>query len=296
MNNQLYIVITDFNGFSQTRCCLDALRKSYYRNFSVILVDHGTTEETKNAVGKCYPEVIRITGSPDLWWAGATNVGIRYSLGRGAQVVMLLNSDCYVTPETIGELLDIWGGGQKTIIAPVQRDLETGKIHTITPMCMLSIGFPAMSGPKKMAKYSSEMRTIATNIIAGGRGVLIASSAFADIGLLDEESLPHYWADHDFYLRAKKNNWSLCISTKAIVDVDGRRTTIAENLDKMSFGRWIDSLRDFRSHRNIAHVCKLFKKHYPIKRLYFIGVFLYTVRYLILFLFFKVKKLISSCG
>jgi len=291
---QLYIVITDFNGFSQTRCCLDALRKSYCQNFSVILVDHGTTEETMIGVGKYYPEVVRITGSPDLWWAGATNVGIRYSLGRGAQVVMLLNNDCYVTPETIGELLDIWGKKQKAIIAPVQRDLETGKISTINPRCMLLIGFPAMSGPKKMTKNWYEMRTIPANIIAGGRGVLIDSSAFDDIGLLDEESLPHYWADHDFYLRAKKNNWSLCVSTRAFVDIDDRRTTISENIDKMSFGQWIDSLYNFRSHRNIAHVSEFFKKHYPVKKLYLIGVFFYTVRYLIVFLLLKGKKLIFS--
>ncbi len=109
--NKIHIIIPVFNGWPQTKVCLDALRASSYRDLEIIVVDHGSTDETKKALPAEYPEVVHLLGEPTLWWTGATNLGIRTATNRGAGTIMLLNNDCYVTPETIERLM---AHGQRT--------------------------------------------------------------------------------------------------------------------------------------------------------------------------------------
>jgi len=286
----LFIVITDFNGFQQARNCLEALRKNVFQDFTVVVVDHGTTSETQQALERDYPDVVRIVGTPELWWTGATNLGIRHALSCGAELVMLLNNDCYVTPETIGELIELWRENSQSVIAPVQRDWKTGDILSITPRSCFLMGFPTIPGPKTLTEAMYAQRLLPTRLIIGGRGVLIPASIFQEIGLFDERNLPHYGADHDFYLRAATRKWPFYVAARAIVDIDNTRTSIAGNLSEMSFREWWLSLFNQRSHRSVTHAIALFKNHYPIKKIYLIGVLFYATRYLIVFFWQKIKQ------
>lgn len=289
----MHIIITDFNGFSQTEHCLDALRASFFQDFTVVVVDHGTSDETRKGLAGKYPEVVRLPGSPDLWWAGATNLGIRHALDNGAETILLLNNDCYVTPETIGELVELQRIHGPAIFAPVQRDWQSGTITTIIPRCLFLLGFPSLSVPGRLTPELLARRLLPTGIIAGGRGALVHASIFCDIGLFDEKYLPHYWADHDFYLRARKKGYMLFIVARVSVNIDNSRTTMADNPGRLTMRQWIQSLKDIRSHRNLIHVTELFKRHYPVKHLYIVGVILYTGRYLVVYLIRRIVFLFN---
>ena len=280
----LHIVITDFNGFAQTRRCLDALRASRFQDFTAVVVDHGTTDETKTRLGSEYPEVVRIEGSADLWWTGATNLGVREALARGADTVMLLNNDCYVTPDTVEILVALAQGQPDSILAPIQRDLASGKITAISVRSRLGLGFPTVPGPRHLTPKMIQARLLPVQLIAGGRGVIIPAGAFAEIGLFDEKQLPHYGADHDFYLAARKRGIQLYVATQAFVNVDNTRTTTAETPEQLSFSEFLDTFTNTRSHRNLRDVTALFRKHYPIPHLHMAGVFLYLSRYTVIYL------------
>lgn len=286
MTSKNFIVITDFNGIEQTRKCLLSLEKSKCNEFQVILVDHGTDGKTELEI-KNHPSVIRLTASPDLWWAGATNVGIRYAISKGAKTIILLNNDCYVESDTIKELLICHVEKPKAIISSIQCDWPSKKINLITPKSCLLFGFPMRPGSEN-SPPAKEVKFISANLIAGGRGTLIPAGVFDKIGILDEVNLPHYWADHDFYFRAKKSGIELLISPRSFVSIDSTRTSIAADTEFLDFRKFIDTLFNTNSHRNIKHVSALFKKHYPIKSLYRIGVFLYTSRYILVYLLQRV--------
>lgn len=290
----MFIVITDFNGFSQTRLCLEALRASYFQSFTIIVVDHGTSCETEDNLIAKYPEVVRLSGAPDLWWTGATNLGVRYALDHGAEVVMLLNNDCYVTPDTIGELIALWKANKTAIFAPIQRAWQSGEIITITPGSLLFLGYPCLPGPRQLTPAMQTKQLLSTQLIAGGRGALIPASVFRTNGLFDEIHLPHYWADHDFYLRARRHGVLLYIATRAYIDIDNSRTTTADNAGRLTFNQWLKSLHSIRSHRNLVHVTNLFKRHYPLKHAYMLGVALYTARYFIMYLLRRIIFLFNE--
>ena len=91
---------------------------------------------------------------------------------------------------------------------------------------------------------------------------------FTLLGLFDEEQLPHYGSDHDFYLRARRHGIPLYVATRAFVNIDNTRTTLADNPGTLSPAEFLHSLRSIRSHRNLRDVTALFRKHYPIPSLF----------------------------
>jgi len=285
----IYVVIADFDGWQQTKVCLHSLERSSYGNFRVIVVDHGLSDETARGLAD-YPSCTRISAEPSLWWAGATNVGIRAAIEDGAQYIMLLNNDCYVTESTIEKLVEKFDGTTEKIIAPLQISAQTGEEFAGKVTTCFALGFPTLVLPWAKDLHGQSEGLVSTNLIVGGRGVVIPCSVFNEVGLFDEANLPHYGADHDFYLRCRQANVQLAIAPDAIVSIDETKTTVAKNLQDMTFSQFISSFRDTRSHRNLEMLTILFKRYYPIKSLYFIGVFLNVLRYFLSYLFARIVR------
>jgi GT2 family glycosyltransferase len=72
----IFIVIPVHNRRDFTRECLLSLRKQTYKNFKVIIVDDGSMDGTGDMIEKDFPEVIPLKGDGELWWTGATNMGV----------------------------------------------------------------------------------------------------------------------------------------------------------------------------------------------------------------------------
>jgi GT2 family glycosyltransferase len=292
--SNIFVVITDFNGYQQTRRCLEALLSSSFLDFQTVIVDHGTTNQTANGLERDFPECLRISASSDMWWAGAVNVGVRYALSQDASAVILLNNDCYVEFSTIEVIVSECLVHQDSIIAPVQKDLGSGKISSITPGSCLLLGFPTRPGPLKLTTELKSRPLLPTTLIVGGRGVIIPSAVFKALGLFDELELPHYGADHDFYFRARSLGVNLYVSTRAFVGIDDARTSSAKNSGELSRREFFDTLVSIRSHRSFTQISALFRKHYPIKRLYMVGVFLYEVRYVSVYIANRISNFLND--
>ena len=281
---RIYVIIPVLNRWHQTKTCLQHLKSSTHKNFEVIIVDHGSTDGTAHELHKLYPEVIHIIANMSLWWSGATNIGIREAIKRGAKTIMLLNNDCYVTPDAIEKLAAHSARAGGSVVAPVQRSYQTGRLFNPYVTTCFLLGFPTLAAPWRAWSPPHSPEIVPVKLIIGGRGTLVPVSVFEKIGILDEINLPHYGADHDFYLRCQKHGIPLYISTDATVHVDEVRSTLASKLGQLNFKQFMDSLTNRRSHRNIHDLRNLFKKHYPIKNLYMLGVGLNFLRYAITYI------------
>jgi GT2 family glycosyltransferase len=228
-----------------------------------------------------------------LWWAGATNLGVQWALDHGAAFVMLLNNDCYLPPEAIDGLMSHAAETPNAVIAPVQRDYRTRETLVSYAGTLFLLGFPTLVPFGSRSIDTTVRRLIPTKIILGGRGVVIPAAVFRSVGLFNDIELPHYGADHDFYLRCRKANIPLFIAAACSIFVDSERTTLAGNSDGMGYKGLVRALSDRRSHRNIRDLSALFRLHYPIKPLYFVGVTLNVSRFLLIILWHRIRRLFS---
>lgn len=285
------VVIPVFNRWPQTARCLAALAQTRGLRPRIYVVDHGSTDDTAAALAAEFPEVIRVAGTSDWWWAAATNAGIERARAEGATHIMLLNNDCTVRPDTLPCLLRHLQHPAETVVAPLQVALENGRVAPYKVRTALALGFATLRDPWPLPARGLLQPV---RLIMGGRGVLIPVEVFARIGLLDAAHLPHYAADHDFYLRARKAGITLAVATDARVDVDNSGTTLAARYPDLSLGAFLRTLRERRSHRNLTDLRALFRKHHPVPGLYWTGVFLSTARYVTFYALRRTLRLITG--
>jgi GT2 family glycosyltransferase len=201
---------------------------------------------------------------------------------------MLLNNDCYVEAGTIASLKSHMARAGEAVIAPVQRSLQSSKVLTRRMTSCFLLGFPTLVLPGRHLYRPEEHLLFRTKLISGGRGVLIPASVFVKTGLLNESDLPHYGSDHDFFLRCRKLGIPLYIASDAIVDIDDSTTTLAARYGEMPFSRFLATLKERRSHRNLPELTALFRLHYPIPGLYPLGVAFNLWRYTLVYVIARI--------
>jgi GT2 family glycosyltransferase len=84
------IIIPNYNGAKHLPTCLDALRRQTRRDFYVIVVDDGSTDESRSLLARFYPEVQVIALPENRGLAAAVNAAFHAS---GGEYVVLLNND-----------------------------------------------------------------------------------------------------------------------------------------------------------------------------------------------------------
>jgi GT2 family glycosyltransferase len=257
---------------------------STYGNHQVIVVDHGPEEEQARALRARFAAVAWVRGDPSQWWAGATNVGTRAALAQGVQYVMWLNGDCCLRPGTLTTLVRHLERAGEAIVSPVQKDAYDGRILSLGAGYCFTLGF--VTCERRGRPSVNALQPV--RLVAGGRGALIPARVIERVGLLDEGHLPHYYADHDFYLRCRAQGVQLYVASDAAVLVDRTTTTSASDPGSLTLAEFRCTLRDPRSHRNIAYLNAFFRKHYPLAPLYRIGTWLNIARYAVVYVLRRV--------
>ena len=112
VSKKVFIIIINFNGWPDTKECLESLNKltsSQDVNFEVILIDNGSREPFDYAQGiKNKFSELKITpifNEENLGFAGANNQGIKLALENDADYVLLLNNDTTVEPDFLTKLV-----------------------------------------------------------------------------------------------------------------------------------------------------------------------------------------------
>jgi GT2 family glycosyltransferase len=262
----IYIVIPVFNRWQFTQPCLQSLREQTYRNFKVIVVDHGSTDGTSEYINKEFPEALVLLGNESMWWTAATNLGVKYAIEHKADFVLTLNNDLIVKPNYLQILHSLITQHPKAIIGSAVADIKQ-------PTHIVFVG-------SKWNKYSpvialDDFETIRkTNDLLecdllAGRGSLIPIQVFKEIGLFDEHSFPHYAADEDFSLQCKKKGYKLLIALNAMVLSEVGATGLKSTHQKKNINYWKDLFFSQKSAVNLKRRWYWAKKHGSIPPLYF---------------------------
>ena len=104
------VIIPNLNGETYIRACLDSLRRQERKDFTVIVVDNGSTDESPRVIREEYTEVILIELDRNYGFCRAVNEGIRAS---HTEYVILLNNDTQAAPGFVGKLLEAMEGREQ---------------------------------------------------------------------------------------------------------------------------------------------------------------------------------------
>jgi GT2 family glycosyltransferase len=290
----LYAVVTVYNNWDQLAKCVDTLTNSDLVTVRLVVVNHYPADHSKELIVPEPHSITIIQRDSNLWWVGAMNVGIQYAIDHGAEFLMLLNSDTFITNRESEKLLHACQQKEHAIVAPKQVDLESGNVtFSYATDCYL-LGFPIINASTWVQKLSAynKRNEIRTQMIIGGRGVIIPVSIFKKVGLFDEKHLPHYGADNDFYIRCRRAGIPLIVKMDCTILVDSNTSSMATRLGTMNFSRFVRSLTSRRSHRSYQSLVPLYRKYYPVPGMYLVGYSLNIARYTMVYLFARLGQIL----
>lgn len=95
-NTNIYIIILNWNGKKDTLECLESVQKINYSNYSIIVADNGSTDDSIAAIRSAYPDIFILENGENLGFAEGNNRAITYALDHGAEAVVILNNDTIV--------------------------------------------------------------------------------------------------------------------------------------------------------------------------------------------------------
>jgi len=208
----LYIVTPVFNRKKFTVNYLNSLRNQVFKDFKIIIIDDGSTDATSEIIQDQFPEVILLKFTGELWWAEATNIGVKHAISLGASYIMTMNDDTLMESCFLQKMMNIASDNPEVILGAIGVHADTGSI--------IDGGWNINW---KTAKYENKLHSLKIEDrhglhsvnVAPGRSLLIPVSVFKKIGFYDSKNFPQAVADFDFTIRAFNHGFKIFCSYDA---------------------------------------------------------------------------------
>jgi GT2 family glycosyltransferase len=197
---QIGVVIPAWNAIEYTLACLDSLARLRYPRFSVVVVDNGSQDGTREQVQASHPAVTVVRNERNMGFAYACNQGMDAVFGDGADYAFLLNNDTLVAPDLLSQLVAI----AETlpcagILGPKICYASQPETPWFTGMRFRLPVYIVRTQPRHQVQSDVPVPVD----FVSGCGMLISRQLFRKIGGLNQDYFMYY-EDLDYCLSAKK--------------------------------------------------------------------------------------------
>lgn len=214
------IVITSLNGAEVLPVCLDALYKTKWDDFDVILVDNGSTDNTSEVVKKGWPEVKIIRSERNLGFAGGNNLGIKAARGDW---IILLNDDTETAPDWLNALNEAAAKYPNAGILGCKLLYPGGEIIQHAGGFIEPNGLTGHFGYEE--KDQGQYDDVRSCDYITGAAMAISRKTIETVGILDPGYFPIYFEEIDYCTRAKKASFDVLYIPDARIIHHESRTT-----------------------------------------------------------------------
>jgi len=196
----VYIIIPVHNRKATTLHCLQHLQQQGdLERYQVVVVDDGSTDGTAEAIRQHYPQVHLLQGDGNLWWAGATKLGMEYAYEQGAEYLVWLNDDTLPERRTLAKLLSFCAAHPQAIVA---SQCYWDDVFTY--------GGQIRRRLQQIPHYASPGDINPCDALDGNL-VCIPRAVVDDIGYPLSQQIPHYGSDNMYTWLAKQAGYELCL-------------------------------------------------------------------------------------
>jgi len=249
---KIWICIPVFNRIEFTLKCLATLKAQTFRNVTVVICDHGSTDNSTERINQEFPDVVVLNADSSLWWTGAMNLCVDYVLQHADMddTLLTLNNDTELPPDYLAVFAELSAKYPHAVLTSVTHDIATGK--------QVSVGHRQnwLTAKAKAVTFEKDHLPGNDNVVevthASGRGTLFPVAVFQQLGLYDEQHLPHYGADYDFSHKARRAGFPIyvCSDCKVFSYVDATGMTAVRN--QFSLKSFINYFTSIRSPANLT--------------------------------------------
>lgn len=198
------VVVINWNGPDDTLNAHASLIASRFANWRLVIVDNASIDDSVARLSGLGEKVVLVESARNLGFAGGCNLGIATSRKLGANYVFLLNNDAWVTPDTLGHLVEAAQSlGDRAAIGAVVRYADgSPQFHgTVKSRWGHSIW---LQPSEERLRASPDL--IPTDFIMGA-ALLMPMAAIDAVGDFDERFFLNY-EEMDWCYRADKRGFA----------------------------------------------------------------------------------------
>ena len=232
---RLAAVVLNFGTPDDTFLAVRSLLLSSHAPDDLIVVDNDTSDDCRTALDPFGQRVRFIASGSNRGFSGGMNLGIREALARGAERVLLVNSDVILPHDAL-----------KTLNAELDRHRRAGIAGPVVvarhaPDSVATMGMDYSKTTGRMRHRSVGHRFTGTSTGAdtvdgvSGCLMLVKREVFAAIGLLDEDYFFGF-EDLDFCLRARASGFATIVARNSAVLHEGGKSIGAGSPRRFYFG------------------------------------------------------------
>lgn len=217
MKQDVAIVLVNFNGYQDTKECVDSLLKIKTTiNYTIIVVDNGSTKRDEDIITYIKEHAEYLDTGMNSGFSGGNNIGINYAIEHGAEYILLLNNDTVVLPDFLDNLME---GIDK------YRNLGAliGKIHYFSEPDVLWYAGGSVDLLKgKVSQHGMGKKDIGQYDVSKEVGfvtgcmMLIPTAVIKHIGVLDEKFFL-YSEDLEYSLRISKFGYKMYYNPTSVI-------------------------------------------------------------------------------
>jgi len=191
------VIIVNYNGKEFIGECLDSVLASSYKDFEIIVVDNGSTDNSVKFIKESTGSRVKLIESPkNLYFTGGCNLGAKNAKG---DFLFFLNSDAIIDQSCLRELVNFVKGHPNYLVQPkILFYQEKKSIDNVGGHYFFGFGFAVGRGEKDKGQYDKNKQYDYVN----GTAFMTARDFFWQLGGFDER-FRYFYEDVDLSLRAK---------------------------------------------------------------------------------------------
>jgi GT2 family glycosyltransferase len=206
------VIIANYNGAEYLRDCLSSLGAQTFRDFEVIVVDNGSTDDSLALIKREFSWAKVIPLDSNTGFAAGNNVGIAAS---SAQFIATLNNDTIVGDEWLAALHEAALSDENVGMVASKIFLgKEGKELDSAGMLVYPDGMSRQRG--RGATDEGQFDTGEEVLFPSACAALYRREMLDAIGLFDEDFFS-YCEDSDLGLRARLAGWKAVLAPRAVV-------------------------------------------------------------------------------
>jgi GT2 family glycosyltransferase len=211
---KLALVTVNWKQDDLTKLCLKSLQESTRKPDLIVVVNNEASEESSSAIKKDFPGITLINKKDNTGFTGGYNTGIAEAVKQNMEMILLLNNDTEVLPDTLKNFMtaeaynpdaEMFGATQI-----LKEDDSTGPFHY----------FRWNNGKVKFAGHNRDTASTKGEVFLSCCAIMVRTSAINKIGPLDER----------FFIYSEDIEWSMRARRKGVKMLRAAGTAVHHKL------------------------------------------------------------------